>query len=804
MNTIKRIGARTGLFLLLLLILPVFLNPVRAQGPERSADETTNLSGFITTMVERSKKFEDVGDRSLALDAAGHPHIAFGSDHLYHAWNDGAGWLTETVDRAEDVGRFASLALDSSGHAHISYYDQNNHDLKYAYQDDNGWHIQIVDRDGNVGQYGALALDSSGRAHISYYDFTHRVFKYARQDGGSWNIETLEPLAEGHSTWNTAIAIDASDQPHIIHSDYANSGGHEWNGELRYAHKNNEGWHFETAGLGREVSLALDDSDMPHISYRNRAWRPGAGYRDELWYGYKDSDGWHSEKVCGYWAGDHNSLVLDASGRPHISYHGSGAIEYATRGGDGWRTEQVDAISISGREYYEPFTSLALDNAGSPVIIYSSNDALEYAWKPALSPLISHQVTTPPIIDGDLNDWSSDGEVTLDAMTARIITGDQPSHYDLSATIRSRWDDNNLYFALSVFDNRLVTDSAEMWNDDQIELDIDGLLDHEPNGADDHQYIVAADGRKADREIPGNDFQAVVRARNDGWNVEIAIPASNLHAGPLEACKALGFNFGLHDDDDGGPYDTRLLWTPKDTSATKAGWGLLRLDGAVSTLSSPPQNASSGGTITLQQGFLAYAGAADAEIGEYSSKNYGSRPMLELYADDSNALLLRYDLSALPADATIERATLSLYSKRRRLPFTIKVNIYALLRDWKEDEVTWQQAANGNPWQIPGAEGPADRESAVAAAAVADQTGSWVSFDVTGLVQRWQDGSLQNLGVILKSESDYSESWNHYTLVGSDAPDSWDAPYRPELIVSYEEPAPTPVSDSLYLPIMLQ
>jgi hypothetical protein len=27
--------------------------------------------------------------RSLALDAGGHPHIAYGGDALYHAWHDG-------------------------------------------------------------------------------------------------------------------------------------------------------------------------------------------------------------------------------------------------------------------------------------------------------------------------------------------------------------------------------------------------------------------------------------------------------------------------------------------------------------------------------------------------------------------------------------------------------------------------------------------------------------------------------------------------------------------------------------------
>ena len=70
--------------------------------------------------VDAPKYFEPGGDRSLRLDAAGHPHLAYGADALYHAWHDGTTWHLETVDPAPGVGRFASLALDAAGHPHIS------------------------------------------------------------------------------------------------------------------------------------------------------------------------------------------------------------------------------------------------------------------------------------------------------------------------------------------------------------------------------------------------------------------------------------------------------------------------------------------------------------------------------------------------------------------------------------------------------------------------------------------------------------------------------------------------------------
>ena len=83
---------------------------------------------------------------SLALDPAGEPHIGYyqsipdpsGDETLgevKYARRDGAGWLIETVDSGGDMGKYASLALDAAGSPHIGYQDATNGYLKYAEYD---------------------------------------------------------------------------------------------------------------------------------------------------------------------------------------------------------------------------------------------------------------------------------------------------------------------------------------------------------------------------------------------------------------------------------------------------------------------------------------------------------------------------------------------------------------------------------------------------------------------------------------------------------------------------------------------
>ena len=346
---------------------------------------------------------------SLALDANGHPHVSYYHDgttsQLKHAYRGASGsWQIETVPNAGGVSIFTSLTVDGNSYPHIGYYDDINSDLKYAYQDSAGWQIAIVDGDGDAGTYSSLILDGQDRPHISYCDSGSDELKYAYLDASGWHIVTVDNEV---GPW-TSLTLDGSGYPHISYRTSHPSPYEDPTSKIKYAYQDGTGWHTETVDTGLRYSyggvssLALDRNGQPHISYSMDDPRPNT--TSHVRYAFRDETGWHIEAV-GDGSAQYPSLALDQKGYPHIGY-GAGwpdeGLKYAYQDATGWHIDTVD----SEGEAYSGYTSLVLDASGYPHISYydGTSDDLKYAHQ---DPAGWHIDTVDS--EGDVGTYSSLG-----------------------------------------------------------------------------------------------------------------------------------------------------------------------------------------------------------------------------------------------------------------------------------------------------------------------------------------------------------------------------------------------------------
>lgn len=370
---------------------PISVGASLPHGPEQA---------WVLQTVDQPKMFSNMGDRSLALDNAGYPHIAYGQDQLYYAWRDSTGWHRETVDASAGVGQYTSLALDSVGHPHIGYYDEVNGDLKYARYDGSVWQTETIDSAGDVGRYASLALDAANRPHISYclYDAIHQYcsqLQYVYDDGTGWQIEIADNTAGAY----TSLVLDNAGQPRINYFGPL---------ALKYATRDTTGWHIETVDdslmyWAGDTSLATDADGHPHIAYRDgytrnylkyayydgtvwqiqivdivlgrpslrltTAGQPQICYRTYLGLQYARYNGasWDIEVLASLGPGSDISLALDTNDQPHISHNGWPDLQYAYYDGSSWLQETVDWAETVGL-----YSSVTLDAAGRPRIAYQS------------------------------------------------------------------------------------------------------------------------------------------------------------------------------------------------------------------------------------------------------------------------------------------------------------------------------------------------------------------------------------------------------------------------------------------------
>src|SRR5215218_3520905 len=153
-----------------------------------------------------------------------------------------------------------------------------------------------------------------------------------------------------------------------------------------------------------------------------------------------------------------------------------------------------------------------------------------------------------------------------------------------------------------------------------------------------------------------------------------------------------------------------------------------------------------------------FTSAADAGLSELApSSNNGSATSLKVDGDDPDPgggdlyAALRWDLSQVPAGATVSSATITLNITN---PSPQTYGAYELKKSGNEGQLTWNQAATGSPWATAGAKGTTDRGAQIASVtptAVAPYT-----FTIPASVaQGWLNTPSSNNGILLAHTTNY-------------------------------------------------
>ena len=206
--------------------------------------------------------------------------------------------------------------------------------------------------------------------------------------------------------------------------------------------------------------------------------------------------------------------------------------------------------------------------------------------------------------------------------------------------------------------------------------------------------------------------------------------------------------------------------------------------------------------ITFQQGVspAGYAGCQDTYIVSwygYRDYNYCSSSNTQVRSGDQEATLIRFDVSSIPAAATILSAELRLYVEwTSGAGLTLPLGVYQVNRPWNVCEATWYNARSEVYWQSPGANHVSNDRSGSAVSSVTMAAAStWYTWDVASLVQSWVAAPQANQGMILKSFfADYSVGF------GFASANHGGTQFRPRLEVVYallpDTPTPTGTSTS--------
>ncbi|MGE5295759.1 MAG: sugar-binding protein, partial [Solirubrobacterales bacterium] len=197
---------------------------------------------------------------------------------------------------------------------------------------------------------------------------------------------------------------------------------------------------------------------------------------------------------------------------------------------------------------------------------------------------------TPTALDGDLSDWN------LQAMTPAVLDAAAQINSgattwtgvdDCSAQFYVEWDETNIYVAIIVKDDKVVTNKTDgnIWNADCAEVFF-GTTNLGTSASDHtqhYQFGLNGNGQfwnwcnmdSAGQSLPNFVQMASVRTPT-GYVCEAAIQHARMSALTFKAGTTLGFHPAV-DDTDATDRELQITWTSREAHDQSLGFGYLIL-----------------------------------------------------------------------------------------------------------------------------------------------------------------------------------------------------------------------------------
>ena len=268
-------------------------------------------------------------------------------------------------------------------------------------------------------------------------------------------------------------------------------------------------------------------------------------------------------------------------------------------------------------------------------------------------------------------------------------------------------------------------------------------------------------------------------------------PDTAIDSGPSGTVSSRDASFGFSSTEAGSTFECKLdaetfapCTSPKAYTGLADGshtFSVRATDAAANTDATPATRTWTINNTAVPQTADLNA-AADAGLTELApTTNNGTATTLKVDGVDPDPsggdlyAALRWDLSQIPAGATVSNATVTLNITNATIH---TYGAYDLKRAWNEGQLTWNQASTGTPWATAGAKGATDRGAKVADVAPTKKV--LYTFTIpASVVQGWLDNPSTSNGILLADPTSGTTNWDTFAF------DTKEGATPPKLTINY-------------------